>query len=133
MESNPNGEIGMRVLQARIRAAYGGATRGAIADRASTIASAMWGDDAPRITEEAVRDIDSRLVNPPGDGRVMRCVLAAAGVNLVDALTDLGMWPDVSASGAASLSTRVAMALRICGLKDAKLVGTSGRVIRIQI
>lgn len=125
--------IGMRALQARLKEAIGDESRRKVATRAGQIACRVFGDDAPVIDETHVRDLDSRLVNPPTDGRILRCVLAAVGIPLVDALVILGFWPDANLSGPRSTAMAVAETMRILGYPDAELVSTQGRIVTIRI
>lgn len=132
-QDNTNQEYGMRALQARLKEAAGGMSRRQIAQKAQRIAFRLWGDDAPSIDENAVRDIDTRLVNPPSDGRILRCVLSAVGVDLIEALGDLGMWPDVSLGPTSSVAHRVARAMKLAGFPNAELAGTTKGVIKIRV
>lgn len=122
----------MRGLQLALKQATNGRSRREIADEASRIAVRIWGDDAPPIDEVQVRFIDSRLVKPPEDGRILRCVLAAVGVPLTDALQALGYWPDARLSAAKSPARAVLETLRILGFASAKIASVSGRRVVIQ-
>lgn len=126
-------ETGMRALQRRLKEALDGRPRRAVAEKASDIAIRMWGSDAPLIDETAIRDLDTRLVNPPADGRILRCVLSAADLPLIQALEILGYWPDPSLGPGASIATRVEAALRLSGLPNAKLVTVAGRRVIVEV
>lgn len=127
-------DVGMRAFQQRLKHYIGDRSRPQIATRATEIAIKIWGRDAPDIDEKQVRDIDTRLVNPPADGRVFRCVLAAVGMPAVEALTILGYWPDANiAGGGRSIAQAVTEAMRIVGYPDARLVTTHGRRIVIEL
>jgi hypothetical protein len=124
----------MKRLQERLRLAMAGRTRGQVAAAAEAIAYRAWGDEMPLIDESTVRDLDSRLETPPADGRVLRCVLAAVGVPMVEALEILGYWPDVGLVGRSRpLTARLAEALRVAGFPDAAVIGVAGRQVTIQL
>lgn len=124
---------GMRRFQDELRRVTNGRPRREIADEATTIAARLFGSEAPAIDEAQVRDVDSRLAKPPEDGRILRCVVAAAGMPLAEALELLGYWPDARLQGAQSPARAVEEALRILGYPDAKLLNVSGRRLTIQL
>jgi hypothetical protein len=133
MSTTNDSEIGMRALQKLLREAIDGQTRRAVAERASEVALRMWREEAPLIDDTAVRDLDTRLVTPPGDGRILRCVLSATGIPLVEALETLGYWPDPTLGPGASAATRVVAAMRLSGFPHAKLITVNGRRVVVEI
>lgn len=133
MFSEHEQDTGMRALQRLLKDAVDGQPRRAVAEKASDIAIRMWGAEAPLIDEAAVRDLDTRLVTPPADGRILRCVLSAADVPLVDALEILEYWPDPTLGPGASLATRVTAAMKLSGFPNAKLVTVRGRRVVVEL
>lgn len=89
----------MSRLQERLATAAGRKSRPVIADRASEIATAAWGPAAPFIDDTWLRTLETRLVNPPGDGKAFRAVLAALDIPLVEALQLLDYWGDLRFKG----------------------------------
>ncbi len=124
---------GMRALQVHLKAAIGETPRQEVADRASEIAVRIWGEAAPLIDITDVRKVDSLHETLRADGKVLRCILAAAGIGLVEALTILDLWPDAIMSGSQSVAVRVAEAMKLVGYPNAKLVTSTGRQVTIEL
>lgn len=131
--NDPSESNRMKSLSSRIREARGDVPRRDVASRAAEIAARIWSADAPLITVEHVRDLEVRMVNPPADGRIFRCVLAAVEIKLADALVELDYWPDAILAGSRSTAMAVAETMKMLGYPNAKLVSTVGRRITIEV
>jgi hypothetical protein len=103
-----------------------------IATRANRIAIEIWGDDAPIVSDADVRWVDSQGTRP-GDGRIMRTIVAAHDIRLVDAYEMIGYWPDLRATKALSDGTMgmnaVKAALDMAGVEASVRSCGDGRVM----